>query len=127
MWKAMTASEIRERFLNGGHLNKEEALALYADKNNWQTEVSQPSGCNWWIWKGPIICAYEIAENTLNNEEYLMTKPEWEGAGRIGKRLGDDVTIDGMSWTPILFSNEEDPTFHKSHSLYPIVKTGFKV
>lgn len=43
-------------------------------------------------------------------------KDGWEGAGREGKVLGDNVDVK-QYWTPILFDDEEDPTFHKTDGL----------
>lgn len=46
----------------------------------------------------------------------IKIKKGWEGEGREGKRLGPDIYVE-QNWTPVLFDNEEDPTFFKSAGL----------
>ena len=43
----------------------------------------------------------------------VRIKKGWLGCGREGTRLGPDVTV-GQLWTPVIWDDEEDPTFHKS-------------
>jgi hypothetical protein len=49
--------------------------------------------------------------------ENLKIKHGWEDAGRTGQRIGHDVLVNGILWTPILWDDEEDPDWHKAQSL----------
>lgn len=49
----------------------------------------------------------------------IQVRAGWDEAGRKGWRLGPDVYIH-QDWTPVLWDDEEDPTFHKSAGLEPI-------
>jgi hypothetical protein len=42
---------------------------------------------------------------------------EWEGAGRTGQTLGRDQHIGGIMWTPVLWTDAEDPDWHKTEGL----------
>ena len=46
----------------------------------------------------------------------VRIKQGWEGADRIGERLGPDVFV-GQLWTPVLWPDEEDPDWHKAAAL----------
>jgi len=46
----------------------------------------------------------------------VRIKKGWEGAGRAGTRLGLDVFVE-QGWAPVLWDDEEDPTFFKSAGL----------
>lgn len=49
--------------------------------------------------------------------EPVMIRQGWHNAGRQGVRLGPDVRVGGQLWTPVLWSDEDDPTFHKTAGL----------
>ena len=49
--------------------------------------------------------------------EKLRIKAKWHDAGKVGMRVGPDVQIGGMIWTPILWDDENDPDFQKATSL----------
>ena len=49
----------------------------------------------------------------------MMIKEGWDRSGRVGTRLGPDITVGTMNWTPILWDDEEDPDWHKSVGLAP--------
>ncbi len=44
-------------------------------------------------------------------------KPGWYCAGRGGKVLGPNV-YSQQDWTPVLWDDDPDPTFHKTAGLY---------
>lgn len=46
----------------------------------------------------------------------VTIKKGWEGAGRVGTRLGPDVFVE-QEWTPVLWDDEEDPDFFKARGL----------
>ncbi len=48
---------------------------------------------------------------------HCIIKEGWDEEGLEGTVLGPDIKIDGMSWTPVLWSNEEDPDFFKTRGL----------
>ncbi len=54
---------------------------------------------------------------------FVRIRTGWAGAGRIGLVLGDMRLIkaypseSGQYWTPVLWEDEEAPTFHKSIGL----------
>lgn len=53
---------LMKKAATGEKITIEEALKTYADPKNWETIVVDPKkGCHW-VWKGPVICAYELAE-----------------------------------------------------------------
>ena len=37
-------------------------LATYANPKNWEKGYNGKDGSCQWIWKGPVICAFELAE-----------------------------------------------------------------
>ena len=37
-------------------------LATYADPENWESAYNGPNGSKQWVWKGPVICAFELAQ-----------------------------------------------------------------
>lgn len=41
----------------------------------------------------------------------------WYEEGKRGTRLGPDVFVGGQFWTPVLWGDEDDPTFHKAAGL----------
>lgn len=51
-----------------------------------------------------------------------VVKEGWYDAGRTLTILGKSVTVKNMEWLPIVFDNEEDPTFHKTTSIRPLTK-----
>lgn len=44
-------------------------------------------------------------------------KEGWLEAGRKLTVLGEPIIVNGMSWTPVLFDDEEDPDFHKTAAI----------
>jgi hypothetical protein len=44
----------------------------------------------------------------------LRIRRGWQEAGKRGVRLGPDVYVGGQPWTPVLWDDEDDPTFHKA-------------
>jgi hypothetical protein len=68
---SMTSDEILKRAMSGGHLSKDEVLKLYADSANWESHYNGPNGSHQYVWKGPVICAWEAARWALeyNREE----------------------------------------------------------
>ena len=51
----------------------------------------------------------------------VKIKKGWEDEGREGIKLGDEIYVK-QNWTPVLWDNEEDPTFCKSAGLEPSTK-----
>lgn len=37
-------------------------LATYANPKNWRKGIDEKTGRCTWIWNGPVICAFELAE-----------------------------------------------------------------
>jgi hypothetical protein len=52
----------------------------------------------------------------------VRIKVGWEDAGRLGKQLGEPVFVQQW-WTPVLWDDEEDPTFHKTAGLEEVTET----
>jgi hypothetical protein len=44
-------------------------------------------------------------------------KAGWEYAGRECIILGNSLVVNGMEWSPIVFLDEEDPTWQKTSSV----------
>jgi hypothetical protein len=55
----------------------------------------------------------------VGKRKIIKIKDGWEDAGRHGEQLGDPIEVNGMSWTPVLFQDEEDPDFFKTAALEP--------
>ena len=53
--------------------------------------------------------AYEVYEN-----KKARIRDGWDEGGRIMQVLGDAFYVNGQFWYPVLFLDEEDPTFFKS-------------
>lgn len=53
----------------------------------------------------------------------LQIKDGWDGAGKTGKRIGNDdmyfMSGDQM-WIPVLWDGEDDPTWYKVEALEPV-------
>jgi hypothetical protein len=47
----------------------------------------------------------------------IRIKKGWHDEGKTGVCVGPDADINGQAWTPVLWDGEEDPDFHKAHSL----------
>lgn len=37
-------------------------IATYAKRDNWRKGINEETGGCTWIWNGPVICAFELAE-----------------------------------------------------------------
>lgn len=68
------------------------------------------------------MIAYWEGKRVRPKKEYL------EESYLTGKALGDPVkSADGMEWLPVLWDQEEDPTFHKLHAIELISEDEDKV
>lgn len=56
-------------------------------------------------------------ECSRNGPRRVRTKPGTYEHPLEGVRIGGDVEIEGMSWTPVLWDDEEDPDWHKTACL----------
>ena len=53
-------------------ISPQRVLATYANPKNWRKGIDpNTKGCTW-IWCGPVICAFELAEWGLNQREKGM-------------------------------------------------------
>lgn len=55
------------------------------------------------------------------NLALVRIRKGWEGAGRIGRVLGNAVMVQQW-WTPVLWEDEDDPNFFKTAGLEDYVK-----
>ena len=60
--KPYTNSDLLDIATQGGKLSPLRILATYADRKNWGKDNHGPNGRNQWVWIGPVICAFELAE-----------------------------------------------------------------
>ena len=67
MGKSLSASDIVKVALNGGNISMDDALSTYANPENWG-HVYDEKGCHW-VWKGPVICAYELADIAIRHNQ----------------------------------------------------------
>ena len=59
----------------------------------------------------------ERLTNKFLNTQRVQVKHGYQNAGQQGERLGADVVVQGMSWTPVLWDEEEDPSWFKTKGL----------
>lgn len=66
--QSLSVHDLMIRALDGEPVTKDETLAIYADPSNWSKEtVKDEDGRPYcaWVWRGPVICAYEAAKRAL--------------------------------------------------------------
>jgi hypothetical protein len=63
MEDTLTTKDIIDIALHGGKIPIDRALATYANPDNWR-QINDEKGCHW-VWNGPVICAYELAEMSI--------------------------------------------------------------
>lgn len=62
------------------------------------------------------------SDSLARDRLYVRIREGWDGAGRLGLRLGEDISISGVIWTPVLWDDQRadgDPDFHKARGLEP--------
>lgn len=52
------------------------------------------------------------------NHDVAEIRFGWSGTGRRGTVLGPAIDLDGQSWVPIRWDEEEDPDWHKEAGLW---------
>ena len=60
--KPYTNSDLMYLALNGGKIDPKRVLATYANPENWRKGTDEKTLSCTWIWNGPVICAFELAE-----------------------------------------------------------------
>lgn len=58
--KAYTSEDLMRLAMNGEKIDPLRVSATYANPKNWGQMHDPSYGCRWY-WKGPVICAYELA------------------------------------------------------------------
>ena len=67
MVEPLTSGDLMKIGIEGRELPIDRALATYADPNNWG-QMHDEKGCHW-VWKGPTICAYDLAGMAIRRNE----------------------------------------------------------
>jgi len=67
MVKPLTSGDLIKIAVDGGEIPIDRALATYGDPDNWG-QINDESGCHW-VWKGPVICGYELGEMTIRRSQ----------------------------------------------------------
>lgn len=49
----------------------------------------------------------------------VVIKDQWDKSGRVGIVLGDPLFVKQW-WVPVLFRDQEDPTFYKLAGIEPL-------
>lgn len=70
----------------GKPLDKNRVLATYANPKNWIKGYCQKTGKCQWIWDGPVICAFELAQWGLD-EQSEKERHEHQKAKEKTKKL----------------------------------------
>ena len=69
MVERMTDQELVLKMLNGEHIDPIDALSVYANPENWgglyYPNPREHGMSKIWVWKGPVICAYDLAATVL--------------------------------------------------------------
>ena len=60
--KPYANSDLIDIATQGGKFSPLRILATYADRKNWRKDNHGPNGKTQWVWIGPVICAFELAE-----------------------------------------------------------------
>lgn len=55
--------------------------------------------------------------------ELVIIQNGWDGEGRVAEVLGTEVKGRDNDWTPVLFADEDDPTFFKTDGLRRYIRT----
>ena len=53
----------------------------------------------------------------------VMIQNGWDGEGRVAEVIGPEVRGRDTVWTPVLFADEDDPTFFKTDGLRRYIRT----
>ena len=73
--KSLSAGQLMEKAIKGEALTTSEALAVYGNEKNWEQD-HMTKKCRW-VWKGPVICAYELGQRESTvfiNNDYDIAK-----------------------------------------------------
>ena len=76
--KSLSAGQLMEKAIKGEALTASEALAIYGNEKNWEQDNSTKK-CRW-VWKGPVICAFELGQRESTvfiNSDYDNVKGDW--------------------------------------------------
>ena len=57
---AYTSEDLMHLAVNGEKIDPLRVAATYASPKNWGRMEDPSYGCRWY-WKGPVICAFELA------------------------------------------------------------------
>lgn len=64
------AGELMQRAIHGKGASREETLCMYANRRNWRKELHpNPEHGVMWVWQGPMTCAFEAAEVSLDSNK----------------------------------------------------------
>jgi hypothetical protein len=61
------ASELFYRAVNAIDVGTVEVLEIYANQKNWGHICHE--GRHYWVWTGPVICGFELAERTVRKHK----------------------------------------------------------
>ena len=77
--KPLTKEDLVNIALNSKNIDVpiDRALATYADPNNWG-KIYDEERC-YWVWKGPTICAYDLAGFALKHNNNKNKERENDG------------------------------------------------
>lgn len=60
--KAYTPEDLFRIAQSGEKIDPIRVLATYANQRNWRKGIDENTKSCIWIWNGPVICAFELAE-----------------------------------------------------------------
>ena len=64
------------------------------------------------------------AEDVPDDEGYTIARvrirPGWHDEGKSGTRAGYEIFVGTMGWTPVVWDDEEDPGWCKTHGLVEV-------
>ncbi len=71
-----------------------------------------------------IVMARDALQTAHDAEDVpdgrVRIRPSWHGAGQTGTRLGSEIFVGTMGWTPVIWDGEEDPEWFKTHGLVEV-------
>jgi hypothetical protein len=57
--------EIMRRGVAGIPVTAEEVVATFADEKNWRGEYKENPPTKMWVWQGPVMPPWELAQNAI--------------------------------------------------------------
>ena len=102
--KPYTNSDLSNIAMQGIKISPLRVLATYANPDNWKQDYNGPNGSCQWVWIGPVICAFELAqwgvESCPEPRQGVDWEQEYSDAFRVAYKgiLSDEIIEGSIAW-----------------------------